>query len=274
MLQTIEDIILLHSQRGMEVLRKHCPPDFCREAAQCILDAPRGTVLLTTGFYVAGAGETDGPPGAMFLARALKRLGFSPVIITDDFCRDFFTSEGIGIVYADLTMTEQDYAAILEELNPTLLISVERCGRNIHGDYANMRGISIADHNARVDYLFELASRRNIPTIGIGDGGNEIGMGNLRKVISSKLSLTPCEIPVDHLVIATVSNWGAYGLCAYLAQLSGEDLLPDYEIDMAYLRHIVALGAVDGVTKERVPTVDSYPTEVEQEILNRLQANA
>ena len=273
-MQSIEDIILLHSQRGMNLLREYCPKDFCRRAAQCILDVPRGYVLLTTGFYVAGAGETDGPPGTMFLARALKRLGFSPVIVTDDFCRDFFDSEGIETVYADITMGESDYADMLDRYAPTLLISIERCGRNIHGDYANMRGVSIADHNARLDALFELGRTRGIPSIGVGDGGNEIGMGNLQQIITNRLSLVPCEVTVDYLVIATVSNWGAFGLCAYLALLSGRnDLLPDYEIAMAYLRHIVALGAVDGVTKQQVATVDSYPNEVEQEILTRLNLN-
>ena len=99
-------------------------------------------------------------------------------------------------------------------------------------------------------------------------------MGNLQQIITNQLSLVPCEVTVDYLVIATVSNWGAFGLCAYLALLSGRnDLLPDYEIAMAYLRHIVALGAVDGVTKQQVATVDSYPNEVEQEILTQLNLN-
>ena len=186
-MQSIEDIILLHSQRGMNLLREYCPKDFCRRAAQCILDVPRGYVLLTTGFYVAGAGETDGPPGTMFLARALKRLGFSPVIVTDDFCRDFFDSEGIETVYADTAMGESDYADMLDRYAPTLLISIERCGRNIHGDYANMRGVSIADHNARLDALFELGRTRGIPSIGVGDGGNESAWA-----ICSKLSPISC----------------------------------------------------------------------------------
>lgn len=34
-------------------------------------------------------------------------------------------------------------------------------------------------------------------------------MGNLKDVISKKLSLVPCVNKVDHLVIATVSNWGS-----------------------------------------------------------------
>ena len=213
---TVEDIILLHSKRGMNILREHCAPDFCHEAARCIYDAPRGNVLLTTGFYVGGFGETDGPPGTMFLAKALYLLGFNPIIVTDDYCQGFFMNEKNKTVYVNNNMDEADYAAMLDQYAPTLLISIERCGRNIQGDYANMRGVSIADHNARVDWPFELGTRRGIPSVGVGDGGNEIGMGNLKEVISNELSLVPCEVEVSHLVIATVSNWGAYGLFACL----------------------------------------------------------
>ena len=45
----VEDIILRHGQRGMDVLREYCPPEFCREAAECIFRARRGNVLLLTG---------------------------------------------------------------------------------------------------------------------------------------------------------------------------------------------------------------------------------
>jgi len=270
-MQTIEEIILLHSQRGMDILREYADPAFCKLAAQCIYDAPRGNVLLTTGFYVAGTGETDGPPGTTFLAKALEQLGFTPIIVTDGFCKGFFECAGLTAIYADTAMGEQDFANMLDQYAPTLLISIERCGRNRQGDYANMRGISIAEHNAPVDWLFELGAKRGIPTIGVGDGGNEIGMGNLAPVISERLSLCPCEVTVEYLILATVSNWGAYGLCAYLEQFSGKPLLPSYDTVMDYLNEIVALGAVDGVTKEAVATVDSYPTKVKKEILDKLR---
>lgn len=266
----IEDIVLLHSKRGMTILKEHCPDDFCRQAAQLILDTARGNVLITTGFYVVGSGETDGPPGAAFLAKALEAVGYHPVIVTDDFCRGFFECENIDTVYAATEMGEADYAAMLDTYTPTLLLSIERCGRNINGDYANMRGISIADHNSKVDYLFELGAARGIPSIGIGDGGNEIGMGNFKEIISSQLSLVPCEVEVTKPVIATVSNWGGYGICAYLEKMTGKHVLPSYAEELEYLDKIVALGSVDGVTKEHVHTVDSYPEEVEAEILAKL----
>ena len=61
----IEDIILRHSQRGMQKLRPHLPKDYCRQAAEEIASWERGVVFLTTGFYVAGYPETDGPTASM-----------------------------------------------------------------------------------------------------------------------------------------------------------------------------------------------------------------
>ncbi len=61
-------------------------------------------------------------------------------------------------------------------------------------------------NTARLDYLFE----HGIPSVGIGDGGNEIGMGNLAEVIPG----------VDRLVLASVSNWGV--LCSMSIPRGGE----------------------------------------------------
>lgn len=272
-MESIEDIILRHGQRGMDVLRPYCGENFCADAAECIYDTPRGNVLLTTGFYITGCGigETDGPPGTVFLARALEALGFTPVIVTDAHCKAFFDAANLPVLCPDVDAGKDFYANILNEYIPTLLISIERCGENANGDYANMRGVSIAAHTAKADWLFRLGAERGIPTIGVGDGGNEIGMGNVAPVIAERLNLVPCITTVEHLVIATVSNWGAYGLCAYLEQFSGQRLLPDYEAVMDYLRRIVALGCVDGVTKTQIATVDSYPTEIKKEILDALR---
>lgn len=273
-METIEDIILRHGQRGMDILREFSDEHFCEAAARCIYDAPRGNVLLTSGFYIAGCGigETDGPPGTVFLAKALQELGFTPIIVTDDHCEAFFTCEGLPTVCPSVNDGEAYYEALLDECRPTLLISIERCGENTQGDYANMRGVSIADHTAKIDRMFELGAARGIVTIGVGDGGNEIGMGNVAPVIADQLSLVPCKVTAEYLILATVSNWGAYGLCAYLERFSGKPLLPDYPTVMEYLDRIVAMGCVDGVTKECVATVDGYPTEVKQEILEALRA--
>lgn len=267
---TIEDIVLRHSSRGMNILQKYLVPDYCRKAAADILNLKRGNILLTTGFYVAGYAETDGPLGTVSVAEALKNLGFTPTIITDDICRGLFESEDLAVEYVTADDKEDTYQELLDRYQPVCLISIERCGRNLEHKYANMRGISITEQTAAIDTMFDLARSRHIFTVGIGDGGNEIGMGNMKDVISEKLELNPCTVPVDDLIIATVSNWGAYGLTAYLSILTHTYILPSYQIMADYLTRIVKMGCVDGVIKKPQQTVDGFSAEVEEEILDAL----
>lgn len=268
---SIENIILRYSGRGMNILQEYLDRHYCRHAAEQILSLERGHILLTTGFYVAGHAETDGPPGAMALALALKKLGFIPTIITDRVCEGLFEPEDISVEYVNVDSVALTYQNILKRYEPVCLISIERCGRNLEEDYANMRGISIAPQTAPIDTLFDMASRSGILTIGIGDGGNEIGMGNLKEVISQKLSLNPCTVTVDELIIATTSNWGAYALVAYLELLSHSGRLLSYRTIADYIDSIVKKGCVDGVTKKPEPSVDGFSREIEKEIVTALE---
>lgn len=258
----IENLILRHSGRGMDILRPYLAEDYCTDAASAILRWKRGTVLLTTGFFVAGHAETDGPPGTLFLANALRHCGFQPVIVTDAPCKGYFEAFGLPVRYAAYDASEDFFAALLREVSPVGLIAVERCGENIHGDYANMRGVSIADHTAPIDRMFALAE---CPTVGIGDGGNEIGMGNLAQVITQQLSLVPCKVGVDHPIIATVSNWGALGLAAALGWLPEEQ-----EFLRAYA-HCVELGYVDGITKRCELGEDGFSMNVGLQLLREMR---
>jgi hypothetical protein len=49
-------------------------------------------------------------------------------------------------------------------------------------------------------------------SVGIGDGGNEVGMGKiLDTILQSSIpnaSSIACIVPTDHLIVASVSNWG------------------------------------------------------------------
>ena len=254
----------------MHVLRKYMDTHYCQKAVEKLLSLPYGNILLTTGFYVEGHAETDGPLGTMTLGKALAKLGYHPIIVTDKYCKGFFEVEGLEVKYVHLGDGKEEYEKLLEECQPVALISIERCGRNVQNDYANMRGISIKDKTARTDILFEMARQEGITTFGVGDGGNDIGMGNLKEVIMSKLALTPCDIEVDALIIATVSNWGAYALAAYMQKIKKIKVLPTYKEIENYLKTIVRMGSVDGVTKEQAMSVDGFSLEVEREILEEL----
>ena len=134
-----------------------------------------------------------------------------------------------------------------------------------------MRGISIKENTAPCDDIFKMALQRGIPTVGVGDGGNEIGMGNVQEVIAQKLSLVPCVVKCTYLVIASVSNWGAYGLCAALSVLTSQQLVQDIGWVEAFLNRTVEIGSVDGVTHERIAHVDGYDETVEREIVTALR---
>lgn len=268
-MEKIEDIIMRHGRRGMDIIRTHLPENYCREAAEYILSWEKGNVFLFTGFYVAGYAETDGPAGTTVMAKILKEAGYTPVIVTDELCRDFFEMEGFDVVYMPFDADEDFVDEILAEYAPVGLISIERCGKNIDGHYANMRGISIDETTAAVD-LFFTKTAGHIPSVGVGDGGNEIGMGNVADVIKNDLELTPCAIKTDKLVIATVSNWGAYGIAAYIDMLTENTKLAGFDFVKDYIGRTVEIGSVDGITHDKVVTVDNFPIEVDKEIIEAL----
>ncbi|MBQ1597710.1 MAG: DUF4392 domain-containing protein [Lachnospiraceae bacterium] len=269
--ETIEDIVLRHSTRGMTLLRKHLPKDFCHRAAEEILRWDKGTILLTTGFYVAGFAETDGPVGTVMLAKALQKLGYTPVIVTDSYCEGFFDHLGMDVIYMSLQEKTEAIDGLLEELKPVGMISIERCGKNANGTYANMRGVDISPYTAPCDELFKKA-RYKIPTIGVGDGGNEIGMGNIPEEAAKMLDIDFCKIKTTVLVIASVSNWGAYGIIAALEEITRIPIFPEKGKTVQYIHKIVELGSVDGVSHKHTPSVDGFDLTVEQEITNSLRS--
>ncbi len=264
---SIEEIILSHDRRGISALKDYLPPNFCDEAATFILDK-RGNssrpALITTGFYIlsAQAPETDGPPGAVAIGKALHSLGFDVVYVTDKYITPLLPSDIVGQDRViDFPITDHDSSRqfaqrVLAEVQPSILISIERCGLSEGQRYLNMVGKDITEYTAKIDYLF--LDQEN--TVGIGDGGNEIGMGNLAQHIPGVETLPddPALTPVNKLVIASVSNWGGYGLVAALSRLSERNLLPSVEWEKEIINEIVARGAVDGVSAQRRSAVDNF----------------
>lgn len=277
MSETIEDIVLDHDKRGVALLRPHMAVDFCSQAAQYIMDHP-GNVAIVTGFYILSAGspETDGPAGAIAIGRALQVLGRRVTYITDSYTvpvLEGLLEDGTEVVdfpIADIETSRNASSEILERLDLSLIISIERCSRTNDDAYLNMRYVDITPHTARLDYLFEAG----IPSVGIGDGGNEIGMGNLVEFIPQVETLPndPAVTKVDRLIISSVSNWGGYGLVAALSGLAGRNLLPTIEGETKVIQKSVDMGAVDGTTGEREYYVDGFTTEENGVLLARLHA--
>ena len=160
-----------------------------------------------------------------------------------------------------------DEARLVLARRPGVLISIERQGVNEHGHYHYGRGEkNIPSLMAKVDRLFEIAKREGCYTIGVGDGGNELGMANIRAAVRQKLpfgdKLAP-SVEVSLLVSATVSNFGCYGIEACLAALlQNPEVLHSPDQEVALIEACVREGAVDGATGFVEPLVDALPAEV------------
>ena len=272
---TIEDIILSEDMRGVSELRPFVPPDFCDQAARYLLDHP-GRVAIITGFYILTAGkhETDGPPGAIAIGNALAALGRHVTYVTDchtaPMMREWLGEEADVVEFpiAGEEASREAARLLIDDLQPDLLISIERCGRTASDVYLNMLSRDITEYTARLDYLFELG----IPSVGIGDGGNEIGMGNLLEHIPpvDRLPDEPAISTVDRLIIASVSNWGGYGLVAAISRLAGRNLLPSVEEDARLITRMVDDGAVDGGSGQNRYYVDNFTLAQNGELLGLL----
>ena len=275
---SIENVVLARDHRGVSALRPYLAPDFCERSASLVLQHP-GTVLIVTGFYIpaGGAPETDGPPGAATLGGALAELGYRPVYVTDERSGGVMRGlapDGAPVVEFPITDHEASRAfaeGLLAEHRPSLVIAVERCGLTEEGLYRNMRGDDVTAHNAKVDYLFTTGGP---PSVGVGDGGNEIGMGNLLPVIPLVMPMAgrPCATRTTRLVIASVSNWGAWGVVAALSRLTGRSLLPTAVEARAQLERTLELGAVDGVSGRRTLTVDGFTADENERVLGEMHA--
>ena len=263
----IEDIILSHGSRGMDRIRGAVPTGYCGRAAKLILEN-RGRVLIGTGFPVGGSFETDGPIGAIALYRVLEGLGHEPVFgcappISQVLAGDFRTLE-VPILGWEATRPMVESA--LADIRPSVVVSIERPGVAEDGRYYNMRGRDISDFLAKFDLFFELCE---CPTIGVGDGGNEIGMGNIIKALSH-LPITPSVTQCDELVIATVSNWGVYGIIAAMSRELHQDLFGLFE-PVEIVRYLVDRGAVDGKTGVAECSEDGFPLSVGLSIIAQLR---
>jgi len=263
----IENLLVERNPRGMKTVQAALEPGYYLRAAQ-MLRGCRGTVLIGTGFPVLETYETDGPLGAIALYQSLTALGANPVIVcgnplADALAADYRVLEiSVGIP----ENREQEAREALRALSPELIISIERPGLSAEGSYFNMRGEDISARCACFDYFLNYAS---CPSIGIGDGGNEIGMGNVQQTLAS-LEIVPSVTRCDELLIADVSNWAALGLIAIIGYWQDSDLLGKLS-PRDILAYLSARGSIDGVTRENTLTEDGLPVEEGEKILNALR---
>ena len=247
----------------------------------------RHAVGLITGFFVprgeVAAPETDGPVGTALLAAALAACGVPARIAVDTPCagavRAAVDAAGGGVAVDEVGVDEGLDRLIGDwrSAGVSHAVAIERCGRSADGRPRNMRGVDVSPWTAPLDDLFLAGPWIRLA---VGDGGNEIGMGKLPPGLIARTvpngEKIACVTSCDQLVVAGVSNWGAYGLMAALAVAR-----PDWaakiatfltaERDLAVTRATVdKAGAVDGVTAQREATVDGFGPEIHGPLIDEL----
>lgn len=263
----IEAALVRRNLRHMQVARAALQPGYYLRAASTLRNIS-GRVLIGTGFPVTDTFETDGPVGAIALYDTLEKLGAQPVLACGPpLCHCLKGDYRVlQLVARDVPSATAEAQEQLARLEPAAIVSIERPGLGADGRYYNMRGEDITSRSAFFDPYLDCAK---CPTIAIGDGGNEIGMGNIADAIASldiNASVTTC----GELLVADVSNWGAYGLITLLARWSERDLLADIS-PLAILNYLSDHGSVDGVTRENTLTEDGLEAEEGQQVIDELR---
>jgi hypothetical protein len=216
--------------------------------------SPKDSVLILTGAGYEPTmpkGESDGPPGAASLARALyKGLGAVPVYVAETchvapivasshaaglMVKTFEEAHAwhLGAAMENGPATQDEVASWVEELlartKPKAVISTERLGPGTDGymHYATALPLQGPDkaclaNVVDISPVVTEARKRGILTIGIGDHGNELGFGAIREAVVQAMpkgDVLCTTVATDIVLPAMMSNWGCYGIEAALAWL-------------------------------------------------------
>jgi hypothetical protein len=125
---------------------------------------------------------------------------------------------------------------------------------------------------APLDIHYCITSRPKL-VIGIGDGGNEAGMGNMHHEISQHITNGPkiaSTTRSDYPIVCSVSNWGGYALSLSLAFLHSSTPVLSNSIDSSIFSAMNTEGIRDGITKELNGTVDGMAISVNSGLIQDL----
>jgi len=263
----IEEALLSKNLRGMANIRPFLSDGYCLRAAKTLFEA-KGVVLIGTGFPVTNTFETDGPLGAIALYKTLEKVGSTPYIVCGPPLSQAIKNEYriVELKIGKHDAQDEEAKLILDTLKPKVVFSIERPGKASDGHYYNMKGENISDRSACFDSIMDQATCK---TIAIGDGGNEIGMGNVSEALDS-LDIVAAVTKCDELIISDVSNWGAYGLIAMIGKLANFDLLKEIK-PLEILTYLSKLGSVDGITRCNELTEDGHSLDVGDSLILNLR---
>jgi len=200
--------------------------------------------------------ETDGPLGAVSIARAYLAVTgpAAPLVLATDACNEAVLLAAVQAAGLEQTYgagrvrveafppagewTQADEARLEKiQAESATVVAIERAGPGADGGYYTMGGYDMSPLIAPLERLMGQRPQRtegtaggnllSRETVGVGDGGNEVGMGKVRPAIlesavphAAKIS---CVTSADSLLVCGVSNWGGTALAAALAALARAD---------------------------------------------------
>lgn len=277
----------------------------CLQIAEALKRIPAGsTVILVTGTgnpEWLPQGETDGPSGVAVLASALAARGVRSCVLSEE---RFLPGIAAAVqacgtpLLQEALWRERGNAALAlpfptgsEAARPfiqSLLarlpkvaagIFIEKPGPNVLGVFHNSSGKpKDSEWVAHAHLLCDALHERGLLTVGVGDGGNEIGFGRIREQLADLHPLgkncgCPCHgglldaTYVDLLLPAAVSNWGGYAIASALALASNQsDILPPWHDVHRSIAAPISHGAFDGYSGLALDTVDGTSSKANEAI--------
>lgn len=254
---------------------------------------PGATLFILTGYptktwFTPGLTECDGPVGAASLGRMLHlACGTTPIFLVESRLARFMVAaaRAAGFIVApepallarearpapvraaavlpfplEVSEAEREADRLLAAHDPAAIVAIEMPGLGRSGAFHTSTGLGVPSELVpRFEVLLRAAAARGVPSVGIADGGAEIGMGRIEQAIRERVPFgakcrCPCgdgmasHVPTDALVLATISNWGGHALGMLVSAAVGRtDGLHDGALEMDMIRACVHEGAVDGM---------------------------
>ncbi len=259
-------------------------------AAKAILEnvEPGGSAVLSCGLMISPfmREEVDGCFGIAGMARAIA-LGAkaTPIIMTEPNnvkrMETVLRSVGLDPQPLELALLAPHKCAVLgmpleveeakkfyeevhEKAHPSVLMVSEKMAPTDIGVYRTGPGFDLTKISGKTKELVESFRAHGKVTIGVGDGGNEVGMGKIKDTVRKVFKGdSAAAVETDILIVAGTGNLGCYGVEAVLAAAWGlPEILHNNDVERRMeLASIFAglidpsTGYCDGITDMMDPSV-------------------
>ncbi len=238
-------------------------------------------------------GETDGPPGAAVLSLSMvKALGAKIILVAEDdymgpiveCCHTLGLSSIEHPFPKAHDLAKVEAQKIFQQYDPRLVVSIERLGPNSNGIMHSLMGEDWSMFHGALHEVVLHANSKQVPSIGIGDGGNEIGAGRIVErampyILNGEMCRCPCrggtacDIRTDVFVVGANSNWAAYAIAACLsAQTKTREAFHNSKLERALIERCVSAGAKNGPSATPILAIDNVSIDADTAFVQLLDS--